>query len=183
MKLTNNHITQLTQGDVNVFNEIYDSMFHSLCLFGFKMIPEDDVVNDVVQEVFIELWKRREQFTTLVKTKAYLYTSVRNRILSHIRSKRTVSMETHFYDEIEINNHITAEETSRLINKAITGLPQQTGKIIDLALSGFGNQEIAEELNVSINTVKTLKKSGYNKLRENLKEHLFALLILSELLG
>ncbi|MCT4603513.1 MAG: sigma-70 family RNA polymerase sigma factor [Marinifilum sp.] len=183
MKLTNKHITQLTQGNLNAFNEIYNGMFHSLCLFGFKMIPEDDVVNDAVQEVFVELWRRREQFTTLIKTKAYLYTSVRNKILTHISSKRTVSIETAIYDEVEVNNYITAEETHLIIQQAVKKLPLQSRKIIDLNLAGYGNQEIANELGISINTVKTLKKSGYAKLRISLKENLFVLLVLSELLA
>lgn len=182
MKLTTQHIIQLTKGDESVFNEIYDGMFHSLCLFGFKMIPKEDVVSDVVQEVFIELWKKREQFTTPIKTKAYLYTAVRNKIITQIRNTRTISLESNeVEEETEVNNHITKEETYRLIHDAVAKLPQQTGNVINLAINGYGNPEIAESLNVSINTVKTLKKSGYAKLREMLKDNAFSLLVIAEI--
>ena len=183
MNLNADHIKKLTQGDESVFNEIYDGMFHSLCLFGYKMISQEDVVSDVVQEVFVELWKKREQFTTPIKTRAYLYTAVRNKILTHIRSKRTVTVDRNLPEEEEVNNYITAEETYRLISEAVKHLPEQTGKVIELALNGYGNPEIAENLNVSINTVKTLKKSGYAKLRVLLKDQVFVLMILAEIFG
>ncbi len=184
MKLSTEQILQFSKGDVKVFNEIYDRIFHSLCLFGYKMIPEEDVVCDVVQEVFIQLWKKREQFTDPLKLRSYLYTSVRNRILTQIRDKRTVSLETNPQEEeIVFNNHIAAEETYRLIHEAVASLPDQTGKIIDLAIKGYGNPEIAESLDISVNTVKTLKKSAYVKLREKLKDNVFALALLAEVLS
>lgn len=184
MKLTSEQIKEFSQGNVKIFNEIYDSMFHSLCLFGYKMIPEEDVVSDVVQEVFISFWKKREQFTSPGKTRSYLYTSVRNNILTQIRDKHTISLETNPQEEeIEFNNHIAVEETYRLIYDAIQDLPSQTSKVIDLTINGYGNPEIAEALNVSVNTVKTLKKKGYSKLRERLKNNVFALLILAEVLS
>jgi RNA polymerase sigma-70 factor (ECF subfamily) len=184
MKLTPEQIKEFSQGNVKIFNEIYDSMFHSLCLFGYKMIPEEDVVSDVVQEVFISLWNKREQFTSPIKTRAYLYTSVRNNILTQIRDKHTVSLEENPQEEeIEFNNHIAAEETYRLIHYAVANLPLQTSKVIDLTINGYGNPEIADALNISVNTVKTLKKSGYSKLREQLKNNVFALLILADVLS
>jgi RNA polymerase sigma-70 factor (ECF subfamily) len=183
MKLTTEHIQELSKGNQQVFNEIYDRMFHSLCLFGYKMIPEEDVISDVVQEVFIELWKKRAQFTDPLKTRSYLYTAVRNKILTHIRNRRTVSLEENPQEEIELNNHIVQEETYRLVHAAVAKLPEQTGKVIDLAIKGYGNNEIATELGVSLNTIKTLKRSGYVKLRELLKDNVFALMILAEILG
>jgi RNA polymerase sigma-70 factor (ECF subfamily) len=183
MNLSIDHIQKLAQGDESVFNEIYDGMFHSLCLYGYKMISQEDVVSDVVQEVFVELWKKREQFTTPIKTRAYLYTAVRNKILTHIRNKRTVSLEGTPPEEEDVNNYITAEETYRLISEAVKHLPEQTGRVIELALKGYGNPEIAENLNVSVNTVKTLKKSGYSKMRVLLKDQVFVLMILAEIFG
>ena len=183
MKLTTEHIIKLSKGDEGVFNEIYDRMFHSLCLFGYKMIPEEDVISDVVQEVFIELWKKRAQFTDPLKTRAYLYAAVRNKILTHIRNKRTISLESNPQDEIELNNHIVREETYRLVHEAVAKLPEKTGKVIDLAIKGYGNNEIANELGVTLNTIKTLKRSGYMKLREMLKDNVFALMILAEILS
>jgi RNA polymerase sigma-70 factor (ECF subfamily) len=80
MDITREDIIRLKTGDTEVFDEIYNKMFYSLCVFGLKIIPEVDVVNDVVQESFIAFWSKKEQFDDLIKIKAYLYTSVQNRI-------------------------------------------------------------------------------------------------------
>ncbi|MCT4590443.1 MAG: sigma-70 family RNA polymerase sigma factor [Carboxylicivirga sp.] len=182
MDITREDIIRLKTGDTEVFDEIYNKMFYSLCVFGLKIIPEVDVVNDVVQESFIAFWSKKEQFDDLIKIKAYLYTSVRNKILTEIRNKHTESIESQLLVGVETNNYITLEETYCLLYDSINALSGQTSKIMRLALKGYGNNEIAISLNISINTVKTLKKNAYAKLREKLRDNFFALVLLSDLL-
>ncbi|MCZ4695588.1 RNA polymerase sigma factor [Ancylomarina euxinus] len=186
MNLTNEHIDRIAKGDLKSFREMYENMFHSLCLYGYKMIPNEDVVADIVQEAFIAVWNKREEFNSLVGTKSYLYTVVRNNILSHIRDLRTVSIENHpAKDEeadMEFNSQILKEESYKLVRDAVKNLPDQTRKIISLTLNGCSNQEIADELGISVNSVKTLKKAGYAKLREKLQKHVFALLFITDIL-
>ena len=67
------------------------------------------------------------------------------------------------------------EETYQLVHKAVEQLPKQSCKIIQLSLQGYSNQEIADQLNISINSVRTLKQSAYKKLRGILKEHFYLL--------
>lgn len=187
MNLTNDHICQIAKGDLKSFREMYENMFHSLCLYGYKMISNEDVVADIVQEAFITVWNKREEFNSLVGTKSYLYTVVRNNILNHMRDLKTVSIENHpaNYEEadMEFNSQILKEESYKLVRDAVKNLPDQTRKIIILTLNGCSNQEIADELGISINSVKTLKKAGYAKLREKLQKHVFALLVITDMLN
>lgn len=187
MNLTNDHIQRIAAGDLIAFKEMYENMFYSLCLYGYKMISNEDVVRDIVQESFISVWNKREEFNSLVGTKSYLYAAVRNNILNHIRDSKTVSIEQHtFKDEeesAEFNSQILREESYKLVQDAVKNLPDQTRKIIMLTLNGCSNQEIADELEISINTVKSLKKAGYAKLREKLHKHVFALLFISDILN
>lgn len=187
MTLSNEHIQRIAKGDLKSFREMYENMFHSLCLYGYKMIPNEDVVGDIVQEAFISVWNKREEFNSLVGTKSYLYAIVRNNILNHIRDLRTVSIENHPESdkeaELEFNSQILKEESYKLVRDAVNKLPDQTRKIITLTLNGCSNQEIADELGISINSVKTLKKGGYAKLREKLQKHVFALLFITDILN
>ena len=187
MNLTDEHIKRVNKGDLKAFREVYENMFHSLCLFGYKMIPEEDVVSDIVQEAFIAVWNKRKGFNSLVGTKSYLYTVVRNNILNYLRDKRTVSIENHPQDEeepdLEFNSQILKEESFKLIRDAVASLPDQTRKTINLTLNGYSNQEIADNLEISINSVKTLKKAGYAKLRDKLHKHVFALLFIADVLA
>lgn len=80
--------------------------------------------------------------------------------------------------ELFFDHSIIRSETHKLLYEAIESLPEQTKKIIYLTLDGLKNQEIADQLNVSINTVTTLKKSGYKKLKIMLKEHYYLVVLL-----
>jgi RNA polymerase sigma-70 factor (ECF subfamily) len=77
---------------------------------------------------------------------------------------------------------VQEEETYRIIYQAIYGLPHQSRKIILLSLKGYKNPEIAGELQVSLNTVKTLKKNAYRELRDKLKDHVFVFFLLNQFL-
>ncbi|MCG8412267.1 MAG: sigma-70 family RNA polymerase sigma factor [Bacteroidales bacterium] len=178
MKLDAQELKKLSEGNKLVFNVLYEDMFHSLCLYGYKMISDEAVVVDIVQDVFIELWNRKILFESQQKIKAYLYISVRNKILTQIRDNRTISLNNISLDEELLCDQVSLEETYKLLKQATYKLPKQTRNIIALALKGYGNPEIAEALNISINTVKTLKKNGYSKMRELLKDNLLALFIL-----
>lgn len=70
-------------------------------------------------------------------------------------------------------NTLLQEELYEYLYKVIETLPFRTKKIIKLTLNGYSNKEIAEALNISINTVKTLKKSGYKKLKESSLRHIY----------
>jgi RNA polymerase sigma-70 factor (ECF subfamily) len=119
----------------------------------------------------------------MVGAKGYLYTVVRNRIINILRERKVEVEAGHSFDEVDFNNQITKEETYKLLHQAIETLPEQTQNVIKLTMNGHTNPEIAEELGVTLNTVKTLKKRGYNKLREQLKENIFLLILLSDLLS
>ncbi|WP_421918557.1 RNA polymerase sigma factor [Marinifilum sp.] len=159
-------------------------MYHSLCLYGEKIIPESDIVEDAVQEAFIALWDKRKDLDSIFRIKGYLYTVVRNKIITHLRLKKTVSIENNLIEaeEEETDLQVLREETYKILRSAIENLPERTKLVMNYKIGGYTNKEIAENLNISVNTVKTLQKVGYTKLREQLKENVFALILLAELL-
>lgn len=85
-------------------------------------------------------------------------------------------------DDDNYLQEVTLRETIRILYAAIDRLPPQSQKIILLNLQGKNNNEVAEELNISVNTVKSLKKSAYMTLRKYVgKEYLWLLIFLSEI--
>lgn len=124
-------------------------------------MEDADMSADIVQDVFAKLWQIRDDFFYLHQVKAFLYTAVRNHALNELEHSKVA----HEYEQKIIakkqmlfRDAIVEEETFRILSEAIEKLPTQMRAIMQLALEGKKNAEIAERLNVSSETVHTLKK-------------------------
>ena len=178
----NKIIKNIIKGDRKAFKTVFDEYFNALSAFGYKYIPDPFVVEDMVQESFISFWEKRQDFTHINAVKSFLYTSVRNKCLNHLKHQTVVQKhEKALVYELEsdhaFNSHVIEEETFNQLFVEIRNLPPAAQEIMLLALNGLKNQEIADELKVSINTVKTQKKIAYSKLKENLGSHFNGILM------
>ena len=63
-------------GDESAFRYYYEMYYHALCLFGIRMVKEEDYVLDIVQDVFVNLWKARETIESLVHMRMYLFHAI-----------------------------------------------------------------------------------------------------------
>ena len=164
------------------FRRIFDDFYVSLCMFASHYIEDDASAADIVQDCFVKLWQLRTDFFYLHQVKSFLYTSVRNKALNELEhlkivndyaQKLTEKSNDSFYQD-----HVVEEEVYRILIEAIDQLPEQMRAIMRLALEGKSNKEIAEALNVSADTVHTLKKIAYRKLRVALKEYYYLAFLL-----
>ena len=120
------------------------------------------------------------------KAKSFLYTTTRNLCLNHLKHKKiehqyiqAIKIEEEEAEEQFYLEEVTYQETHRILRAAIDQLPPQTREVILVSLDGKNNNEIAETLDISVNTVKTLKKNAYKFLRESLgSRNLYILLFL-----
>ncbi len=180
--MNKNIIRHITRGDRKAFRAVFDEYFNALSAFGYKYVPDQFVVEDLVQEAFISFWEKREDFNHINAVKSFLYTSVRNKCLNHLKHQTVVQKhEKALVYELEsdhaFSSHVIEEETFNQLFVEIRNLPPSAQEIMLLALNGLKNQEIADELNVSVNTVKTQKKIAYSKLKENLGSHFNGILL------
>ncbi len=177
-----NIIKHIKRGDKKAFREVFDSYFFSLTAFGFKYVPDQAAVEDMVQEAFISFWEKRRDFDHLNALKSFLYTSVRNKCLNYLKHQSVLKKhEDALVYELESDHQhsrqVIEEETFNQLLTEIRALPESASEIMVLALNGLKNQEIADELNISINTVKTQKKIAYSKLKEKLGPRFETLLL------
>lgn len=159
------------------YKSVYDTMYTSLCLFSNKYVENLDVAKDIVQEVFIKIWEDKVEFQNQNNIKSYLYTSVKNRSINYLNNSRVKSTQSLQQEDFEDSdsdpffvNEVIISETSILINSAIATLPKKCAQIIKLSILGMSNPEIAEELALSLNTIKAQKKIAYKKMKPYLKE-------------
>ncbi len=166
--------------DKKAFKNFFEGFYPSIYVFAKKYLQDPDLAEDQAQEVFIEFWKIKDQFTDLHAVKGFIYTVARNKCLNAIKQRsirdqilnETVFTDDYFYDLI------VEEETYSFIHQAVNKLAAQSRKIVLLSMEGTKNQEIADFLNISLNTVKTLKKNAYKELRINLKDYAYAMLLI-----
>ena len=158
------------------YNELYNSLYTSLCLFSNKYISDLDKSKDIVQDVFIKFWNNKINFDDEVALKSYLYTSVKNKSLDYLKSseyKATQRLGSLDYlelaSDVYFDKEFFMEEVSAAVDEALKKLPKKCSEIVSLSMNGYKNKQISEELGISINTVKTQKKIAYNKLRLILK--------------
>ncbi|WP_299664652.1 RNA polymerase sigma-70 factor [uncultured Polaribacter sp.] len=173
--MQNIEIYQLT---LKEYKNLFDNLYTSLCLFANKYLDNIEVSKDVVQDVFIKIWEDKVKFKNEKTIKSYLYTSVKNKSLDYLKSKHYKSTNHFSTEEIEkletesfFLREVVIIETSNIIENAINTLPNRCGQIVRLRIKGFTNLEIANELGISINTVKTQKKIAYKRLKPLLKEY------------
>lgn len=149
------------------FKEIFKKFYASQVMFAFKLLGSKHDAEDVVQEVFLSIWKSNNIFKNEIAFKAYLYMSTKNRSIDFIRKKKfkKEELDNNFFSDEEVDL-IVREEAYSLLYKAIKELPPQTRRVILKSMEGLTVQETANALGISINTVKTLKLKAYRKLRE-----------------
>ncbi|TYQ00193.1 RNA polymerase sigma-70 factor (ECF subfamily) [Tenacibaculum adriaticum] len=160
------------------YENLFDKQYVSLCLFANNYISDLEVSKDLVQDVFIKIWEYKIKFQSENSIKSYLYTSVKNKSLDYLKNKRVKTTDYFSIAEMEkletepfFLSEVVISETSSIIEQAINTLPNKCAIIIRMSIKNFTNSQIAEELNISINTVKTQKKIAYKKLRPLLKDH------------
>ena len=148
------------------FHDIFNKYYVTLCLFANQYTENQETSADIVQDSFAKLWQIREDFFYLHQVKAFLYTAVRNKALNELEHSKVVyeyaqnviekKKDSFFHDAI------VEEETYRIVSEAINKLPDQMKAIMQLSLEGKKNAEIADRLNISTETVHTLKKKDIN---------------------
>lgn len=168
--------------DEQEFHNIFNKYYATLCSFAFQYMEDTDMSADIVQDVFAKLWQIKDDFFYLHQVKAFLYTAVRNRALNELEHSKVAreyeqkvmakKADDFFHDTV------VEEETFRILSDAIQKLPGQMRAIMQLALEGKKNPEIAEHLNISTETVHTLKKTAYKKLRKYLTDYYYCILLL-----
>ena len=161
------------QGE-NDLREFFLAFYPLFVSFAQNYVQSREVCEDVVQESFVAYLEQGRPFAGEYKTKAFLYKTVRNKCLNHLRheqihhryaeSQSRRSQEEMYSEEFFIGS-IVREEASLVIAQAIEALPEAEQRVLNMAVEGFSNQEVAEYLGVSINTVRTHKSRAYKALR------------------
>lgn len=168
------------------FDQVYLTYYYRLHRFAKEYVLFDEEAENIVQDVFLMLWEKRLVLNIQVSMSAYLFSLVKNKCIDHLRRKIVVD---EFKQELtfklasleELNHAFTSDEQiDTFVQKAIDTLPERCREIfVKSRVEGKKYSEIAEELNISVNTVENQMSIALKKLRIELKEYLPILLFLT----
>lgn len=181
-----NLLSRLQDRDEEAFNEVFLVLYPRLCLFAEKFVQDTGDAEDIVEDVFIKLWNRPVLFNDDEHLKASLYQSIRNSCINFLKvNKRRLERDSFFleeqgeYSEETYLSEVTRSELLAELYNAISELPPQAQKvIIKTYIEGGSNQEVADALSLSINTVKNHKQHGLALLRSKLSDNSYFLLFI-----
>jgi RNA polymerase sigma-70 factor (ECF subfamily) len=186
MALTEIH-NNYTSIDKSNFEEIYLHYFPRLLRFAREYIISQEDAENIIQDVFLQLWEKRDDLQIHISLTAYLFTLIKNRCIDHLRWQTNIDegkkqMQENYLLELKmklysleaINQSIISDDhIETIIKNAIDSLPTKCREIFLLhKMEGKKYREIAEELDISINTVENQMSIALRKLREKLKNHL-----------
>lgn len=151
------------------FERIFRSHYRPLCLYALRFVEHIEDAEDVVQQVFADVWDKKKDSPPIDNIRSYLYRCVRNRSLNQISqevTKETIGESiTEMEDSSEEEQIIRAERDAHLW-EAIDTLPPERKKIFLLAKrDGLKYQEIADELQISVKTVENQMGKALKTLR------------------
>ena len=157
-------------------DKIYETWWGKLFDMAYGKVGDEDVARDVVQEVLIYLWENRQQLSIDLSLSAYLHQAVKYRILNYYRSNsiRQGHLEQlkRLADSVfekHAESNLLSKEINNEIEQAVHELPEKMQVVFRMSkISGKSNQEIADELGISLQTVKNQLSSALKILKKSL---------------
>ncbi|HRN16225.1 MAG TPA: RNA polymerase sigma-70 factor [Xylanibacter oryzae] len=179
------NIEAILQWNDNSIAMLYDNFYQALVSYSIHITTDLIASEDIVQEVFSKIWENKIPFANLSLMKSYLYNSVRNMSINYIRHNKVENNILSHTDDIEKFNisangeeDFFSEEIYRQLIIMINKLPRRQREIFLMCMDGKKNKEIAQALDISIETVKTHKKRAIKYLKNSLGSKSTLLLLL-----
>ncbi len=177
-------IEKFRNGDQKAFRFIFDTLYALMLSFAMKYLADKQEAEDMVQEAFIELWNQKTKFLNADQMRSFLYITLRNRCLNRIRQIQiredyARSKTGEKWNEPDFEEEVIRAEFLAKLKMVIDTFPVQRKKIILMSMHGSKNHEIAEDMNISVNSVRLQKKIAYRDLRKRLSSSLPVLIVLA----
>ncbi|MCE5347347.1 MAG: RNA polymerase sigma-70 factor [Bacteroidales bacterium] len=179
----NEFITKLNNGDLTAFRQLYSEYYIPLCVYADHFTKRKEIAEEIVQDVFLNIWEQKGQLRIITSLKAYLFTSIRNQCLNHLKHLQVVMEYNDYYTQLlkdaqdyyiisqESGDSIMiANELEQSLKEAIDLLPDGCRKIFIMSrFDGLRHKDIADKLGITLNTVDKQISIALGKLKESLK--------------
>lgn len=178
-------INSLKTGNEDAYKYLLKIYHHKLSVYAYNLIADKDLAEDIVQNVFIKIWKNKDNLKTTLSIKNLLYKSVYNEFIDQYRkNKKTIYLEKKYIDTlssiVEEESEQSLEQLIAIVRSEIDKLPPKCKETFLLSKKeGLTNTEIAEYLNISIKSVEKHITRAFSTLKIKIGEtnsHIFLFL-------
>lgn len=166
---------RLRKGDRVAFEIIYCGYSERLYAHAAKYLEDQEEAKDIIHDVFFNLWQNRETLYIRENLKAYLYQSVRNRIINHQLKNKRADVYFRSFQRFLMNGQADTDFLVRenmqteLIEREISTLPNKMRTVFELSRKeGLSHKEIAQQLNITEQSVRSHVKGALKILRVRL---------------
>ncbi len=169
---------------ISWFKDFYLRHFNAVAGFAHTFVKDKDVALDIAQDAMLKVFSNYNDKFSQENCLPFLYKTARNLCIDHLRSSKFSSgtidetLSKLIHDNNIFLDEITKQEAKENIRRAVSELSGRGYEIIVMSLQGMKVVEISDKLGISVNTVKTIKKSAFVKLRSLLSKEHFSLLLL-----
>ncbi|SMC82097.1 RNA polymerase sigma factor [Pedobacter nyackensis] len=171
-------LTKVRNGDQLAFAQIYNQYRSKMYAYASNLCKSPETAEEIVQEVFIRLWQKKEQINTDLNFSAYIKKITLNHVLNHLKKvAREKSLQDEVFQYIEAIRNTTEDnllqkELLKTYNEAIALLPPQKKIIYHMSRNEeMTHDQIAEQLNISKNTVKNHMVEATKFIRSYVGKH------------
>jgi RNA polymerase sigma-70 factor (family 1) len=169
-------LLQLAKGNELAFVQIIDRYQQKVYSVAFKFLKSREQAKEIVQEVFLRVWNKRDAFAEAKNLEALIYTATKNLTLNYLDKIANERQAQYKFTQLRDNvSHVTEYELQEreyetLLNKSLEELPPQQLLVYQLAkVEGLSYEEIADRLHITTNTVKYHIKHIHKFLRKKLE--------------
>lgn len=179
-------LDDIAEGDQEAFTLFFEAFKNKIYSFSFAFTHSAETAEEITQDVFIKVWANRESLSEIENMDAWLSTVTRNLCFNYLkklareRKAKDILLKTQNETEDNVEQYLSYKDKASQVSEAIEQLSPQQRLIFSLNRDkGLKNEEIAHQLNLSPNTVKTHMVTALRKIRSFLESnaaHLFGLL-------
>lgn len=176
-------LEKLKAGDPLAYNQLFDKYYMPLCVYSLKYCDSFQLAEDIVQDLFVKLWDEKIYMKFDNSISPYLFKAVKNNTLQGIKKQSKYQ-----FDAIEkvVNNLMeeepldfaTLEEEKKKLYEQVEALPEKSKEVFKaIVLENMKYKEVAERLDISVNTVKTHYARALKQLRFKLDVIIMLMLV------
>lgn len=173
-------MTEVVEINTAVLNTLFKNHYDELCRYAHSILKDQDVAEDVVQQLFIKLWEKRETISEIENIRSYLFRSTFNMSLNEKKkmqrmpkSDEDIVLNNSLHASEDASDLIVSNELQEKIDSAMLVLPEKCREVFHLSRNEqLSYKEIAQEMNISTKTVENQVGKALRIMREELKDYL-----------